>query len=221
MPRSIGPLRPYPVTLSGEATPSKLSRIRQVLSNRAGTAEWVYILPTLPAIAWLLNYRCPTDIPFVPVAYAYLVLTPTTCVIFVDQRKVQDEELKARFIVEGIQVQDYGVYAVGQYVKSFIAETTEKQDGKTSVTVWAPPECNWALYQACSPVERHSLLSEYHLDHARSSLRRKLYHVLWTSQRRSRTLSNNRAFGTLILGTDGPWYVSSLCRQDRSECLCR
>ncbi|CAD6568445.1 MAG: hypothetical protein TREMPRED_004541 [Tremellales sp. Tagirdzhanova-0007] len=134
VPRSIGPLRPYPVTLSG-------------------TAEWVYILPTLPAIAWLLNYRCPTDIPFVPVAYAYLVLTPTTCVIFVDQRKVQDEELKARFIVEGIQVQDYGVYAVGQYVKSFIAETTEKQDGKTSVTVWAPPECNWALYQACSPSE--------------------------------------------------------------------
>lgn len=153
--RSLGPINTYPLALSGEDTPSKLVRARKAISEAVGgkrkgkTEEWVYILPTLPAIAWLLNYRCPSDIPFCPVAYAYLVLTPSQCAVFVDKRKVGNE-LDERWKGEDVEVRDYGVEEVGKFVKAFEGEDEEKRN----VRVFSPAECSWALAQACSPVSR-------------------------------------------------------------------
>lgn len=151
--RSLGPISPYPLALSGEDTPSKLSRVRKAISQAVGgnrkskVKEWVYILPTLPAIAWLLNYRCPSDIPFCPVAYAYLVLTPSKCAVFVDKRKVENE-LDERWKGEDVEVRDYGVEEVGKFVKAFVNENSEERN----VRVFSPAECSWALAEACSPV---------------------------------------------------------------------
>lgn len=156
--RSLGPINPYPLALSGEDTPSKLVRARKAISEavegkRKGKAEeWVYILPTLPAIAWLLNYRCPSDIPFCPVAYAYLVLTPSQCAVFVDKRKVENE-LDERWKGEDVEVRDYGVEEVGKFVKAFAGGDEEKRN----VRVFSPAECSWALAQACSPVSRQNV----------------------------------------------------------------
>ncbi|KGB76262.2 cytoplasmic protein [Cryptococcus deuterogattii R265] len=150
--RSLGPINPYPLALSGEDTPSKLSRARKAITEAVGgkrkgkAEEWVYILPTLPAIAWLLNYRCPSDIPFCPVAYAYLVLTPSQCAVFVDKRKVENE-LNERWKGEDVEVRDYGVEEVGKFVKAFVGGDEEKR----KVRVFSPAECSWALAKACSP----------------------------------------------------------------------
>lgn len=151
--RSLGPISPYPLALSGEHTPSKLSRAREAISKAVGgnrkskVEEWVYILPTLPAIAWLLNYRCPSDIPFCPVAYAYLVLTPSQCAVFVDKRKIEND-LNERWKEEDVEVRDYGVEEVGKFVKAFVGENAEGRN----VRVFSPAECSWALAEACSPV---------------------------------------------------------------------
>ncbi|OWZ77209.1 cytoplasmic protein [Cryptococcus neoformans Bt85] len=150
--RSLGPISPYPLALSGEHTPSKLSRAREAISKAVGgnrkskVEEWVYILPTLPAIAWLLNYRCPSDIPFCPVAYAYLVLTPSQCAVFVDKRKIEND-LNERWKEEDVEVRDYGVEEVGKFVKAFVGENAEGRN----VRVFSPAECSWALAEACSP----------------------------------------------------------------------
>ncbi|ODN90758.1 cytoplasmic protein [Cryptococcus wingfieldii CBS 7118] len=143
--RSTGPINAYPLSLSGEDTPRKLARSRAALAkaisgNNSTSQDWVYILPTLPAIAWLLNYRCPDDIPFCPVAYAYLALTPDKCVIFVDRKKIT-EELGNRWEDEGIEVRPYGVEQVGTFLK----ELASAQEEKSKLHILAPPECSWAL----------------------------------------------------------------------------
>ncbi|WRT68589.1 uncharacterized protein IL334_005567 [Kwoniella shivajii] len=160
-PRSLGPLVSYPLKFSGEDTSSKLSRVRSSLSDHltstdshqartttTKTVDWVYILPTLPAIAWVLNYRCITDVPFCPVAFAYLVITPQECTVFVDERKIEDEDLKMEWEKADIQVRPYGAKELGDFVKEYIGS-----DGsdKKKFRMWAPRECSWAIEESCSP----------------------------------------------------------------------
>lgn len=159
-PRSLGPILPYPLKLSGESTASKLTRVRALVSDRltssfgpnskVKTTEWIYLLPTLPAIAWLLNYRCPSDVPFCPVAYAYLALTPTRCVIFVDERKIGDP-LAEIWKEDGIEARPYGVEEVGKFIKETVGELSLREEKRT-VKIWGSRECSWALGQAVSPV---------------------------------------------------------------------
>ena len=147
--RSDGPILAHPLKFAGNTTATKLTQIRAVLDKRARNG-WVYVLPTLPAVAWLLNFRCPGDIPYCPVAYAYLVFTQDKCAIFVDSRKL-DDGIRAIWSKDNIEVKDYGVDEVGKYVKDQVKAI---QDGheKKRITVFASKECSWALSNACSPV---------------------------------------------------------------------
>jgi len=131
---------------------SKLTRVQAAMSDRANSDSWIYVVPNLEAIAWLLNYRCVTDIAFNPVAYAYLVLTATRCVIFVDERKVQDEELRARWDTEKIEVRPYGVRDVGECVQELSNKGGEVGLEKTMYHLWMRPESSWALARQCEPV---------------------------------------------------------------------
>ncbi|KAK8854626.1 hypothetical protein IAR55_003365 [Kwoniella newhampshirensis] len=164
--RSLGPLIPHPMAFAGEDTPSKLARVRSALSDQFASStasnvktrtEWLYLLPALPSVAWLLNYRCPADIPFCPVAYAYLALTADKCIIFVDERKVEDGELRERWDSEGVEIKPYGVEEVGKFVMEFTAELKGQGDEEVKVKtrVLAARECSWALGEAClpSPIE--------------------------------------------------------------------
>ncbi|WVR09447.1 hypothetical protein IAU60_006514 [Kwoniella sp. DSM 27419] len=145
--RSDGPLNDYPIQFSGETTASKLSRVRALLESDY-SSDWIYVLPALPSIAWLLNFRCPSDIPFCPVAYAYLVLTPDACAIFVDEGKVQDEGLRSRWKEEGVTIKPYGVEELGKYVKG---RTSLRH--KSAQIVLAAPECSWALSKVLEPAK--------------------------------------------------------------------
>ncbi|ORY29687.1 peptidase M24, structural domain-containing protein [Naematelia encephala] len=151
--RSLGPLIPHSIEFSGEDTPSKLNRTRKALSSQTKTDSWIYLLPTLPAIAWLLNYRCLEDIPFCPVAYAYVALTTDECVVFVDERKLVNEELKVLWKAAGIEVRAYGVDKVQEYVKEKTFAIRQRQGEKSQVKVFSPRECSWALSKACEPAD--------------------------------------------------------------------
>lgn len=150
-PRPLGPIVPHPMEFAGETASSKLKRIRAALAARTAnsSARWIYVLPTLPAIAWLLNYRCPDDIPHSPVAFAYFVLTQDSSAIFVDHRKV--DEVKDQLEADGVEIRKYGVDEVGKYVKEQ-SDNLRREDAKAKVKVWAPAECSWALEKACDPV---------------------------------------------------------------------
>ncbi|OCF57628.1 cytoplasmic protein [Kwoniella mangroviensis CBS 10435] len=155
--RSTAPINHYPISFSGENTSSKLDRVRSALSDHLTSSSssrlrsreyWIYVLPTLPSVAWLLNFRCPSDIPFCPVAYTYLVLTPDKCVIFVDERKITDEALKEDWEKSGVEVRPYGIEEVGKYVKE-LQQRDRDETKKRQKKVLTTRECSWALADAC------------------------------------------------------------------------
>lgn len=142
--RSLGPINPHPLAFSGETTTSKLKRLRLTISNRSSTTSWIYLLPALPPIAWLLNVRCPSDIPFCPVAYAYLLLSNDRCVVFVDERKIGDE-LREILDIDKIEIRPYGVEEVGKTVLEVQLGTSRAHPPR----IYAPQSCSWALADAC------------------------------------------------------------------------
>jgi Xaa-Pro aminopeptidase len=147
--RSLGQLKTYPVSLSGESTKSKLDRMRTMFAATARSDNWLYLIPTLPAIAWLFNYRCPTDIPYCPVAFAYAALTPASAIIFIDPRKVKDEDVLADWKEAGVEIRPYGVDEVERAVKE-VGMRARSSGGKFKIL--ASRESNWALVQGCAPV---------------------------------------------------------------------
>ena len=153
-PRSLGPIKPHSLKFAGETSSSKLAKLRKTFDSRSNGSGWIYVLPTLPAIAWLLNFRCTTDVPHCPVAYTYLVLTKTKCVLFVDERKVQDEDLKTQLDSTGVEIRPYGVGQIEKCVKECIEQIGELEGEKKKVRVWSPRECSWALAEVCGKVSQ-------------------------------------------------------------------
>lgn len=152
--RSLGPLSPYPVELSGESTKTKLKRMRAKLGSIAAADDWVYLIPTLTTIDWLLNYRCRTDVPYLPVAYAYAALTNDSCVIFVDPRKVRNQELLDEWSQDGVETRPYGVDEVEKYVKEVALKVrTRAGSDKAKPKILAAKESSWALVNGCAPIK--------------------------------------------------------------------
>ena len=97
---------------SGVSAADKIGNLRAYLAKEGGKS---YLLSSLPNIAWILNLRgsgqssfnfrlsiltCSnSDITFVPVFYAYLLVELDTFTLFVDHGKVGQE---VRAAVEGI-----------------------------------------------------------------------------------------------------------------------
>lgn len=147
--RPLDPLTHYPFTLSGEKTASKLKRIRDTLDKYVRSDKWIYLIPSLTTTPWLLNYRC-NDVPYTPLAFAYAVLTPKECVLFVDKRKVQDdEELLKDFEAAGVKTKPYGVDEVEKFVKASVKEMDSESK---KVQIFAQRSTSWALARAVEPV---------------------------------------------------------------------
>ena len=73
-----------PVNRCGEATSSKLARIREKMKQARVDA---HVLTALDAIAWTFNLR-GTDVEYNPVAIAYAVITMKDAWLFIDPSKV-------------------------------------------------------------------------------------------------------------------------------------
>ena len=150
-PRPDSPLYDYPLSIAGQSTPEKLAVLRSTLSSKVREGqEWIYLIPCLTSIAWLFNYRCEGDVEECPIAYAYAAVTKDRCVLFVEDKKVQDEALRQRFDDDGIEIKPYGVKEIEMFVRDTQSRLVGEKTG--NVKLWAPKECSWALQEACKPV---------------------------------------------------------------------
>jgi len=92
---------------SGEATASKLKKLRAKMAEEAVDA---HVVAMLDSIAWLFNIR-GSDVKYNPVMISYAIVTKEKAFLFVDQEKITDTAKKAwKRIVE---VRDYDDFSSG------------------------------------------------------------------------------------------------------------
>lgn len=116
---------------SGESTASKLTRLREAMTDMGANT---HIMTSLDDICWLLNIR-GNDIDFFPMVLSYAVITPDKVELFIDASKL-DETIMADFKANHVIVNDYnGVY---DYAKTLTEE---------NVLLVDPIRMNFALQQ--------------------------------------------------------------------------
>ncbi|CAD7694900.1 unnamed protein product [Ostreobium quekettii] len=82
-----GPLRVHPVELAGESTESKLSRIREAMTQKGATA---LVTADVSEVAWILNLRGQDEL-YSPIFISYLIVTLDKAVLYVDTDKVTED----------------------------------------------------------------------------------------------------------------------------------
>ncbi|MFH1017227.1 MAG: aminopeptidase P family protein [Pseudomonadota bacterium] len=85
-----GRIRVLPDRFSGEATASKLKRVREEMRKRSADA---HVLTALDAVAWTFNVR-GSDVDYNPVVVGYGLITPRTAHLFLSPEKVPPEAKK-------------------------------------------------------------------------------------------------------------------------------
>ena len=80
-----------PKKLTGEATASKLRRVRKAMKELGADA---HVVTTLDSIAWLFNIR-GRDVDFNPVTISYAIVTPDDATLFIDRSKMSDAVIAA------------------------------------------------------------------------------------------------------------------------------
>lgn len=119
---------------SGESTISKIKRVRQKMQENNAD---VHILTSLDDIAWLLNIR-GNDISHFPVVLSFLVITQTSCHLFIHHEVVCDEVQK-KLAGWGITTCEYEeIYPYAEQISG-------------NVTVWI--DCNRANFNICSSLK--------------------------------------------------------------------
>ena len=124
----------YEEQYTGESVESKLTRVRQALSDKHCHA---LVVSALDEIGWLLNIR-GKDVDYTPCLISYVVVEMDRCTIFVAPSKINDA---ARTYLQRINVclQDYD--QVFDYLKDINATAIMYDGGKV----------NEALYEAINP----------------------------------------------------------------------
>lgn len=119
-----------PLEYAGKSSADKIQKLRQDMKKEGAD---VHLIAALDDVCWLLNMR-GDDVLYSPMVLSYLVLTAEEILLFINEKKLNDD-LKASFKELGVQIKPYNdVYA---YVK-------ELKDGQK--VLLDPMKVNYALY---------------------------------------------------------------------------
>ncbi|KAJ7490294.1 Creatinase/aminopeptidase [Mycena galericulata] len=133
--RSTDPVNVHPLKFTGRAADSKLAELRESTAAVSATAS--YLVIPLDDLAWVLNLR-GNDMFNQPFFYAYLFVSPTDAVLFIDPRKITSE-VESYVTSLGIRTQAYGT--VWDFLKG-----EAQRDPKSQVLV--DPKASYAVMQA-------------------------------------------------------------------------
>lgn len=91
-----------PIKYAGKSRKEKIDEIREGLKNKGATHT---LICTLDDIGWALNIR-GYDVDYNPVVISYLLITPDSASLFIDNQKIPSE-LKSEFENDGITFKTY------------------------------------------------------------------------------------------------------------------
>lgn len=100
---------------AGKSAAEKLADLRQAMAKARAT---VHVLTTLDDIVWLLNIR-GGDVPNNPVVLSYVVVTAEDCLLFINEKVLNDE---VKQYLSGLHVTVKPYNDIYEYVKSFHRE---------------------------------------------------------------------------------------------------
>ncbi|KAJ7368665.1 putative aminopeptidase P, cytoplasmic [Mycena albidolilacea] len=135
--RSTDPVNVHPLKFTGRAADSKLAELRETIVAFSSSAS--YLVTPLDDLAWLLNLR-GNDMFNQPFFYAYLFVSSTDAVLFIDPRKVTSE-VEEYLTSLGVRTKPYST--VWDFLK---AET--QRDPKSKVLV--DPKASYAVINVLS-----------------------------------------------------------------------
>ncbi|KAF7352491.1 Xaa-Pro aminopeptidase [Mycena venus] len=136
-----------PEFVAGRAADSKLAELRETVAAFSPTAS--YLVTPLDDLAWLLNLR-GNDMFNQPFFYAYLFVSSTDAVLFIDPRKVTSK-VEDYLTGLGIRTQPYGT------VWDFLKAETER-DPKASLRFSLIPRHRMRL-STCSECSKATVIA--------------------------------------------------------------
>ena len=130
---------------------SVIEKILTVRTEMKSMSADVLILSALDDIAWLLNVR-GADVAYNPVFMSYLLITMDAVILFVDERKL-NEEVKQYFGQNGIVVKNYD--AVSKEISMFKAGSNIMLDpSKLNQRLFQQIPASCTVVKAVSPVTK-------------------------------------------------------------------
>ncbi|KAJ7044669.1 peptidase M24, structural domain-containing protein [Mycena alexandri] len=132
--RSTDPVNVHPLKFTGRVADSKIAELRRTMATFSPTAS--YLVTPLDDLVWLLNLR-GNDMFSQPFFYAYLFISASNAILFIDPKKVTPE-VQDYLTGLGIQTQDYGT--IWDFLK-----TEGQRDPKSQVLV--DPKASYAVLQ--------------------------------------------------------------------------
>lgn len=111
------------LSTTGQATTNKLASIKAVLKKKNATA---HLISSLDDVAWTLNIR-GTDVKCNPVTLAFVYITATETILFIEEEKLSDATTK-ELISYGITIKGYN--SVHEQLAQLTAEDTILLDPK-------------------------------------------------------------------------------------------
>lgn len=107
--RSFNEIINVPEEKSGMSTAAKIQKLRERISKRYVSDEsYTYILSDLASVMWLLNIR-GCDIEYVPVAYAYVLVSGYDITLFASRKNITDE-CRAALEEAGVKIKEYSTF---------------------------------------------------------------------------------------------------------------
>jgi Xaa-Pro aminopeptidase len=134
-PLSKNPARLHPEEYAGCSATDKLNEMREAMLEAGAD---VYLLSSLPDIAWLFNLR-GDDMPMCPVLTAYALIEKASATLFVDEAKLTDE-VRDALAFAGVGTAPYD--AIGEMLSALSEETALYCcEDRVSAGLWAHMAC--------------------------------------------------------------------------------
>ncbi|XP_045783393.1 xaa-Pro aminopeptidase ApepP-like isoform X1 [Maniola jurtina] len=132
-----------PTQYTGKTAGQKISELRENMVQKKASA---LVITALDEIAYTLNLR-GSDIAYNPVFFSYLLVTPTSVVLFWHRGHIP-EVIADKLLEEGVKIEGKPYDDIEATLRSFAKELSENGDGEHSI--WLSGEASEAIHRAAS-----------------------------------------------------------------------
>ncbi|CAH4033162.1 xaa-Pro aminopeptidase ApepP-like isoform X2 [Pieris brassicae] len=130
-----------PTNYTGKTAGKKIEELREKMTEKRASA---LIITALDEIAYTLNLR-GSDIPYNPVFFSYLVITPAKVKLFWHDGKIP-ETISKSMDEEGVQIEGLPYDRVVPILENMAKELSESGDGEHDI--WLSSEASEAIHRA-------------------------------------------------------------------------